>query len=47
MKSLIPSFLIFAAIVAFVIADQALDLGFTLFLLKKFSDLIEFVSIWR
>lgn len=47
MKPLIPSFLAFAAIVAFIVTDQVLDLGMTLFLLKKLSDLIEYVSIWR
>ena len=47
MKPLLPSFAIFALLVAFVVTDQVLNLGLGLFLLKKISDLIEYVSFWR
>ena len=34
-------------IIAFFAVDLTLDLGASLFLLRKFADLIEYVSIWR
>lgn len=47
MKSLIPSFLIFAILVGLLVLDQFMGWGTTLFLMRKFAGLIDFLSFWR